>query len=114
MQGKANVQVNRASDGYSLFSAGNYTFSATVTDSGQNGTTGKRFSLIVYDASGVPYPSVPVGTPLQGGNVVVHSHQAIRDEPTGVHLVSGLGFGITFDVRRLNVSFGSDWKEESA
>ena len=73
LQGKANVQINRASDGYTLFSAGNYTFSATVTDSGQNGTTGKQFSLIVYDTSGVPYHSVPAATPLQGGNVVVHS-----------------------------------------
>jgi hypothetical protein len=73
LQGKVNVQVNRASDGYALFSAGNYTFSATVTDNGQNGTSGKQFSLIVYDTSGVPYHSVPAGTPLQGGNVVVHS-----------------------------------------
>jgi YVTN family beta-propeller protein len=73
LQGKANVQVNRASDGYSLFSAGNYTFSATVTDSGQNGTAGKQFSLIVYDSSGAPCHSVPAGTSLQGGNVVVHS-----------------------------------------
>ena len=37
----------RASDRYSLFSAGNYAFSATVTDSGQNGTAGKQSSLIV-------------------------------------------------------------------
>jgi len=73
LQGKANVQVNRASDGYTLFSAGNYTFSSTVTDSGQNGTTGKQFSLIVYDSSGAPYHSVPAATALQGGNVVVHS-----------------------------------------
>lgn len=72
LQGKANVQINRASDGLSLFSVGNYTFSTTVTDSGQNGVTGKQFSLIVYDTSGVPYHSVPAGTPLQGGNVVVH------------------------------------------
>jgi len=73
LQGKANVQVNRASDGYSLFSAGNYSFSATATDSGQTGQTGKQFSLNVYDSSGVPYHSVPAGTLLQGGNVVVHS-----------------------------------------
>ncbi len=73
LQGKANVQVNRAADGYTLFSAGNYTFSATVIDSGQTGTTGKQFSLAVYDSSGVPYHSIPAGTPLQGGNVVVHS-----------------------------------------
>jgi len=58
LQGKANVQVNRASDGYSLFSAGNYTFPATVTDSGKNGTGGKQFALIVYDTSGVPYHQV--------------------------------------------------------
>ena len=73
LQGKANVQIDRASDGYALFSAGNYTFSATVIDSGQNGTTGKQFSLMVYDATGVPYHSVPAGTALQGGNVFVHS-----------------------------------------
>jgi hypothetical protein len=73
LQGKVNVQINRAGDGYSLFSAGNYTFSAIVTDSGQTGTTGKQFSLIVYDTNGVPYHSVSAGTPLQGGNVVVHS-----------------------------------------
>jgi hypothetical protein len=72
LQGKVNVQINRASDGFSLFSGGNYTFSATVTDSGQSGTTGKQFSLIVYDSSGVPNHAVPAGTPLQGGNVVVH------------------------------------------
>jgi hypothetical protein len=72
LQGKANVQVNRASDGLTLFSAGNYTFSATVTDSGQNGPVGKQFSLTVYDPSGVPYHSVPAGTPLQGGDVKVH------------------------------------------
>ena len=73
LQGKCNIQINRASDGYVLFSAGNYTFSATVTDSGQNGTSGKQFSLIVYDPSGVLYHSVPGGTPIQGGNVVIHS-----------------------------------------
>jgi len=74
LQGKANVQVNRASDGLSVFSAGNYTFSVTVTDSGQNGVTGKQFSLIVYASNGVPYHTVPGATPLQGGNVVVHLH----------------------------------------
>jgi hypothetical protein len=73
LQGKANVQVNRASDGLFLFSAGNYTFSATVTDSGQNGNAGKQFSLITYDSNGVPYHTVPAATALQGGNVVVHS-----------------------------------------
>jgi len=73
LQGKANVQINRASDGFSLFSAGNYTFSAKVTDSGRNGTSGKQFSLIVYDTSGVLYHSVAAGTALQGGSVVVHS-----------------------------------------
>ena len=73
LRGKANVQVNRTGDGYSLFSAGNYTFSATVTDSGQSGTTGKQFSLIVYAGNGVPYHAVPSGTPLQGSNVVIHS-----------------------------------------
>lgn len=73
LQGKVNVQINRASDGLSLFSAGNYTFSATITDSGQNGATGKQFSLTVYASNGVPYHQVAPNTPLQGGNVVVHS-----------------------------------------
>jgi Putative Ig domain/Bacterial Ig-like domain (group 3) len=72
LQGKASVQVNRASDGHVLFSAGTYTFKATVTDSGQNGTKGKQFSLVVYNTGGIPYHSVPAATPLQGGNVVVH------------------------------------------
>jgi len=66
LQGKANVQVNRASDGYTLFSAGNYTFSSTVTDSGQNGATGKQFSLIVYDSSAVPYYNLSHKSPPAG------------------------------------------------
>ena len=52
--------------------AASYTFSTTIVDSGQNGTTGQQFSLIVYDTSGVPYHDVSA-TPLHGGNVVIHS-----------------------------------------
>jgi hypothetical protein len=39
----------------------------------QESSHSQQFSLIVYDSSGVPYHSVPAGTLLQGGNVVVHS-----------------------------------------
>jgi len=73
LQGKASVQIKRASDGVLLFSAGNYAFSATVTDSGLNGQSGKQFSLTVYGSNGVMFHVVPAATPLQGGNVVVHS-----------------------------------------
>jgi hypothetical protein len=71
LQGKCTIQINRSSDGVSLYSEGNATFQATVVDSGENSGSGDTFSLIVYDKKGVVYKSVPE-TSLQGGNVVVH------------------------------------------
>ena len=73
LQGKGTIQINRASDGYVLYSDGNSTFNATVTDSGQNSGIGTdSFQLIVYDKNGVLYKSVP-SLMLQGGNVVIHA-----------------------------------------
>ena len=72
LQGKATIQINRSSDGALLYSEGNATFQATVTDSGQSSGVGSdSFALTVYDKNGVRYKSVPTAL-LQGGNVVVH------------------------------------------
>jgi hypothetical protein len=84
LSGKSTIQINRASDGYLLYSDGNSTFSATVFDSGQSSGIGSdRFQLTVYDKNSVLYKQVgtladPPGPPyynaiaLQGGNVVIH------------------------------------------
>ncbi len=73
LQGKATINVIQESNGATLFSDGNATFSATVTDSGQaSGVGSDAFSLTVYDKNAVLYKSVPVSL-LQGGNVIVHS-----------------------------------------
>ena len=71
LQGKCTIQVNRSSDGVSLYSEGNATFQATVVDGGENGGAGDTFSLRVYTKQGVVYKNVSE-TALQGGNVVVH------------------------------------------
>jgi len=72
LQGKCNLQINRASDGLVLFSEGNATFSATTVDTNQNSGSGSEsFAVTVYDKNAVPYKSV-VQSFLQGGNVVVH------------------------------------------
>lgn len=71
LQGKCTIQVNRSSDGVSLYSEGNATFQATVVDGGENGGGEDTFSLRVYTKQGVVYKNVPE-TALQGGNVVVH------------------------------------------
>src|SRR5438128_3523860 len=75
LQGKAAIQINRASDGYVLYSDGNATFNATVTDSGQSpGIGSDDFQLTGYDKNAVLYKQVGAPTPilLQGGNVVIH------------------------------------------
>jgi hypothetical protein len=82
LQGKSTIQINRASDGYVLYSDGNATFSATVIDSGQSSGIGSdRFELTVYDKNGVLYKQVgDLGgsapyfnaAVLNGGNVVIH------------------------------------------
>jgi hypothetical protein len=75
LQGKSTIQINRASDGYVLYSDGNSTFNASVIDSGQSSGIGSdSFSLTVYDKNGVLYKQigVPVAALLGGGNVVIH------------------------------------------
>jgi uncharacterized repeat protein (TIGR01451 family) len=73
LQGKNNIQINRASDGAQLYSDGNATFTAVAIDSGQSSGIGvDSFSLTVYDKNGILYKSVPTRL-LQGGNIVVHN-----------------------------------------
>jgi hypothetical protein len=71
LQGKANIQINQASNGAQLYGDGNATFSITATDSGQT-TTGDALSLTVYDKNAVPYKTI-VTSALKGGNLVVHT-----------------------------------------
>ncbi len=73
LQGKASIQVIQESNGATLFSSGNATFTASVTDSGKTSGVGSdAFSLTVYDKNGVLYKTVPTSL-LQGGNVIIHS-----------------------------------------
>jgi hypothetical protein len=77
LEGKSTIQINRASDGSVLFSDGNSTFSATVTDSGQSSGIGvDAYQLRVYDKNGVLYKQIGIPTPelLKGGNVVIHGN----------------------------------------
>ena len=72
LQGKCNLQINRASDGMQLFGEGNATFVAEATDSGKSSGIGfDLFELNVWDKDGNLYKSVP-DTLLGGGNVVIH------------------------------------------
>jgi hypothetical protein len=72
LSGKSTIQINRARDGYVLYSDGNSNFTATVTDSGHSSGIGlDKFQLTVYDKNAVLYKSVPE-TLLSGGNVVIH------------------------------------------
>ena len=73
LQGKCNLQINRAGDGVQLWSDGNATFVARIIDSNlSSGIGNDSFELSVWDKNGVPYKMVPK-TLLSGGNVVVHS-----------------------------------------
>jgi hypothetical protein len=82
LQGKATIQINRSSDGTSLYSDGSATFNGTVIDSGQSsGINSDLFTIKVYDKNGVLYKQVGDlgGIPpywnalyLKGGNVVIH------------------------------------------
>jgi hypothetical protein len=73
LQGKCNLQINRASDGVQLWSDGNATFVATVIDSDNTSGIGSdAFRLSVWDKNGVPYKMVP-STSLSGGNLVVRN-----------------------------------------
>jgi hypothetical protein len=75
MQGKCNLQINRASDGVQLWGDGNATFVATITDSDlSSGIGSDSYQLSVWDKNGVPYKMV-ANTLLSGGNVVIHNHR---------------------------------------
>jgi hypothetical protein len=72
LQGKCNIQINRASDGVQLYSEGNARFVAKATDSGRNSGIGSdSFELNVWNKDNVLYKSVP-NSLLRGGNVVIH------------------------------------------
>ena len=72
LQGKATIQINRASDGVQLYSQGNATFNTTLIDSGQNSSIGSdSFFLMVFDKNAVLFKSVPTSW-LEGGNIVIH------------------------------------------
>ncbi len=68
LQGKCTIQINQASNGAPLYSEGNATFQASVTDTND---AGDSFALTVYLKNGVPYKSLPE-TLLQGGNIIAH------------------------------------------
>jgi len=72
LQGKANLQINRASDGVSLAGDGGDTFVAAVTDSGlPSSNSGDTFALTI-NGSTLTTKSFSA-LPLQGGNVVIHT-----------------------------------------
>lgn len=73
LSGGATLQVNRASDGASIFSEGGGTFDATVTDTGTSSGIGlDDYSLTFTKKSGTsPFKYVPTSL-LKGGNVVIH------------------------------------------
>jgi hypothetical protein len=72
LQGKANIQINRASDGANLWSEGNATFISTVTDTDANSGAGSDdYALTVTRSNSSQWKYVPP-TKLGGGNVVIH------------------------------------------
>ena len=73
LQGKCNLQINRASDGVQLWSDGNCTFIAKVIDTNSSSGIGSdSFQLSVWDKYGIPYKIV-AKTLLSGGNVIVRN-----------------------------------------
>jgi hypothetical protein len=71
LQGKCNIQINRASDGTSLASEGNDTFIATATDSGLPSSNSGDALKLTLTGSSLTTKSFN-SLPLQGGNVVMH------------------------------------------
>jgi hypothetical protein len=71
LQGKGNIQVNRASDGSPLASEGGDTFIATVTDSGLPSSNSGDALQLTLNGSTLTSKSFS-SLPLQGGNVVIH------------------------------------------
>ena len=73
LQGKANFQITRASDGVQLYGSGNGTFVATAFDTNKTPSVGSDTFTLTFTESGasVPYKSF-TAAPLKGGNVVIH------------------------------------------
>jgi hypothetical protein len=73
IQGKATIQINRASDGLLLWSEGNASFDSTVTDSGESsGIDADDFAItVIRNGATSPYKFAPK-TLLKGGNIVIH------------------------------------------
>jgi hypothetical protein len=73
LQGKANFQITRASDGAQLYGSGNGTFVATAYDSGKTPSIGTDTFSLTFTENGAstPYKSF-TAAPLKGGNVVIH------------------------------------------
>jgi hypothetical protein len=72
MQGGCVLQIIAESNGATLWSDGNATFTLTATDSGQNSGIGvDNFQLNVFDKNNILYKSVP-RTLLSGGDIVIH------------------------------------------
>lgn len=70
LQGKATIQIIRASDGVLLYSEGGATFQATVVDNGDKSGV-DSFALLVYNKNGLVFKNVQV-VPLEGGNIIAH------------------------------------------
>ena len=71
LQGKCNVQINRASDGVALASEGNDTFIATATDTGLPSSNAGDALTLTLSGSSLTTKSF-TNLPLNGGNEVIH------------------------------------------
>lgn len=73
LEGKATLQINRASDGLQLLSEGNGSFTAKAVEAGlPSSIDGDTFSLtFTRNGQASPYNIFP-GTQLTGGNIVIH------------------------------------------
>ena len=71
LQGKCNLQINRASDGLQLASEGNDTFLATATDSGLPSSNAGDALTLTLSGSSLATKSFS-NLPLSGGNEVIH------------------------------------------
>ncbi len=71
LAGKATYQVNRASDGASLYGKGGVDFTATVYDSGISSGRGVDKLTLTVTNGGTLLKTVS-GNFLSGGNIVIH------------------------------------------
>jgi hypothetical protein len=72
LQGNGSIQINRASDGASLYSDGPVTFTARATDAGTGKNAGPdTIALTLYTKSGALLDTI-ANTSLGGGDITVH------------------------------------------